>query len=304
MIEQPVLHLSGRKLRGALEALISAAESVGGIERMALAVRLKATLFHDRLGQGRAATVDRSSFTELAQAMPTVRRRIGALIEQQGWIEVRNAISVLLQDAHVPDTADQRIAAFERALRANDRPSPASAIESSGAQSQPRGRDRFIRDLAAELLHAVYPEHHPLMTRWVWDAKANSGVLREIWHDTASGSDDVDRVVIDIADIHATFLGLREELSQFLSENGIFRDMLGYVDLLCAHIYGDYINAQGGAYLKTDFNAGAADPLEHTRRILGLDRRGLEGRDAGLRAQAEIDSAPNSRGAGGLPAKH
>ena len=32
------------------------------------------------------------------------------------------------------------------------------------------------------------------------------------------------------------------------------------------------INAQGGAYLKTDFNA-APDPLEHTRRILGLDLR-------------------------------
>ena len=31
------------------------------------------------------------------------------------------------------------------------------------------------------------------------------------------------------------------------------------------------INAQGGAYLKTDFSA-EADPLEHTRRILGLDR--------------------------------
>ena len=47
--------------------------------------------------------------------------------------------------------------------------------------------------------------------------------------------------------------------------------MLWYVDLLQAQIYGDYINAQGGAYLKTDFSA-ESDPLEHTRRILGLDR--------------------------------
>jgi hypothetical protein len=50
----------------------------------------------------------------------------------------------------------------------------------------------------------------------------------------------------------------------------VFRDMLWYVDLLQAQIYAGYINAQGGAYLRTDF-ASEADPLEHARRILGLD---------------------------------
>ncbi len=39
-----------------------------------------------------------------------------------------------------------------------------------------------------------------------------------------------------------------------------------------AQVYGDYINAQGGAYLKTDFGS-ETDPLEHTRRILGVDAR-------------------------------
>ncbi len=56
---------------------------------------------------------------------------------------------------------------------------------------------------------------------------------------------------------------LREELSQFLSDNGIFRDMLWYVDLLQAQIYGDYINAQGGAYLKTDFSAECRSARAH-----------------------------------------
>jgi hypothetical protein len=103
------------------------------------------------------------------------------------------------------------------------------------------------------------------MQRWVWDRKANTGVIREIWH-----GEDVDRLVIDIPDHYETFLVLREELSQFLADNGVFRDMLCYVDLLQAQIYGEYIDAQGGVYLKTDF-ASEADPLEHPRRILGLD---------------------------------
>ena len=39
---------------------------------------------------------------------------------------------------------------------------------------------RWIRDLATEMLHNREPERYPLMNRWIWDAKANTGVLREI----------------------------------------------------------------------------------------------------------------------------
>ena len=63
---------------------------------------------------------------------------------------------------------------------------------------------------------------------------------------------------------------LREELSQFLTDNGVFRDVIWYVDLLSAKIYADYIAAQGGVYLRADFSH-PGDPMEHTRRLLGLD---------------------------------
>jgi len=65
-------------------------------------------------------------------------------------------------------------------------------------------------------------------------------------------------------------LVLREELSQFLASNGVFRDVLYYVDLLLAQIYADYISEQGGSFLRTDFSS-ELDPLEFTRRMLGLD---------------------------------
>jgi hypothetical protein len=277
---RPTLHLSGPKLRAALEQVIAAAETVGGIERFVAAIGLRAVVFQDRLGDGKVATLTRATFEELLPLMPTVRRRIGAMIDAAGWPAVHTAIIALLADAKVPGTADARIAQFERdvGLKSRGAGNGSPAAEREGAQPSHRAaHHRCLRDLAAELLHAVYPEHYPLMMRWVWDATPNTGVLREIWHDPVAG-DDVDHVVIDAPDTHDAFLVLREELSQFLSENGIFKDMLWYVDALSAQVYSIYINAQGGAYLKGDFQA-IGDPLEHTRRILGLDR--IHGRRRG-----------------------
>ena len=108
-------------------------------------------------------------------------------------------------------------------------------------------------------------EKYPLMTRWVWDYAANTGVIREIWY-----ADDIDHLTLNIADTYETHLVLREEISQFLASNGVFRDVLYYVDLLLAQIYADYISEQGGSFLRTDF-ASEVDPLEFTRRMLGLD---------------------------------
>ncbi len=125
---------------------------------------------------------------------------------------------------------------------------------------------RWTRDLAAEVLHNIDPERYPLMTRWVWDAGTNTGVLREIWH----GARRRPHRRSPRRDDYATFLVLREELSQFLSGNGVFRDVLQFVDMLCAQVYADYIGEQGGSYLRTDFTA-PEDPMLHTRRLLGLD---------------------------------
>jgi hypothetical protein len=156
------------------------------------------------------------------------------------------AISALLDGARDSSGTDERLAAF-CARFPQDR------------------KHRWVRDLAAEILHNVDPERYPLMCRWVWDRKANTGVIREIWFD-----DNVDNMTIDVVDGYGTYVMLREELSQYLTANGVFRDVIWYVDLLCAKIYADYIAAQGGVYLRADFSA-PGDPMEHTRRLLGLD---------------------------------
>jgi hypothetical protein len=238
-----------------MEELVTGSEAEGGIERYVEGLKLKAALFQNALAQGRAGSLDRETFKTLCAFIAPVRRRIGVRL-QDDFAMVLEAVAALLDGAADTTTADDRVAAF--------------------CARFPRDKKhRWVRDLAVELLHYSDVERYPLMCRWVWDNRANTGVLREIWH-----GDDVDHRVIDVADDYATFLTLREELSQFLTDNGVFRDVLFYVDLLCAQVYAGYICSQGGSFLRTDFSA-PDDPMQYTRRLLGLD--GVDARNGRTR---------------------
>ena len=228
------LHLSGAKLKLALESLVARADEHGGVETYVTALKAKSQLFRDALGAG----LDLRGFRTLCAHMATVRRRIGAHAGPDGFPRMKRLVENLLASGDLP----QFCAAF------------------------PDDRDhRWVRDLAAEVLHNADPERYPLMTRWVWDVRANTGVLREIWH-----ADNVDAITIEVPDGYDTFVRLREELAQYLTANGVFRDVLFYVDMLAAQVYADYIGERGGTYLRTEF-ATPEDPMLHARRILGLD---------------------------------
>ncbi|HET9651627.1 MAG TPA: hypothetical protein VFP36_05525, partial [Usitatibacter sp.] len=179
------------------------------------------------------------------------RRRIGAHIEPEGFEALRDQVVGLLEGP--ASQADARIEAF--------------------CAGFPDDRShRWVRDLAAELLHHTDPERYPLMTRWVWDERTNTGVLREIWH-----GEQVDNMTIDVPARYETFLQLREELSQFLAGQGVYRDVMHYVDLLSANVYARYIHEQGGSYLRADFSSAEA-PMVHVHRLLGLDGIAEDGR--------------------------
>ena len=242
-LERPALELSGEILRTALQMMVSGSEDHGGIERYIDAVKLKSTMFRQALVENDIADLDLETFKGLCMFMATVRRRISEQLNEEAFVEMRAAIIELFDDG---EHFDGRIGRFCDRFP-NDK------------------QHRWVRDLATELLHNADPERVPLMNRWVWDAKSNTGVIREIWH-----GDDVDHITIAVADGYGTYLMLREELSQFLSDNGIFRDVLYYVDVLCAQVYAQYICEQGGSYLRADFQA-PEDPMQHTRRLLGLD---------------------------------
>ena len=241
-----VLDLSGPVLRAALADLADAAEPTGGIEAYVGLLRLKAALFAEHLAGGRAASLDEAAFGELCGFIAPARRRAGAWIAAHGFPLLRTRLVRLMSGSADADSADARLAAF------------VAAFDSEGTH-------RWARDLAAEALHFSAPEAVPLMTRWMWDAAAATGVVREIWHETETLPDGP-----PVADDCATFVVLREELFGFLRDNGAFRDLPLLADLLCAHVYSGYIDRRGGAYLKTQFGA-APDPMAHTRRLLGLD---------------------------------
>ncbi len=244
--ERVQLELSGPALASALANVATGAEELGGIERYAEALDLKSSMFKDVLGDGNVRNLELEQFMGLCVFMSTVRRRVSPYLDADGFRTLKAALYDLLQGATDTTTTDDRVAAF------------------CAAFPQDKGH-RWVRDLAGEVLHNTDPERYPLMNRWVWDAKANTGVIREIWH-----GDAVDHMTIPVPDTYETFVVLREELSQYLTSNGIFSQVMQYVDLLCAQIYAEYICAQGGSYLRTDFSA-PEDPMEHTRRILGLD---------------------------------
>lgn len=246
VLERPRLDLSGPLLIRAFETVVQGTEESGGIEYWTDALKLKSRMFQQALGQGHPGDLPVETFKGLCAFMASVRRRIGAHLEIPSWDELVDAIVGLLDGMNDTSTTDQRVAAF-----------CASFPQDS--------KHRWVRDLAAEILHNVDPERYPLMLRWVWDRKANTGVVREIWFD-----EEVDNITLKVPDGYATYLMLREELSQFLTDNGVFRDVIWYVDLLSAKIYADYIAAQGGVYLRADFSH-PGDPMEHTRRLLGLD---------------------------------
>jgi hypothetical protein len=246
---RPVLDLSGPRLRAAFEHLVESADSTGGVERYVGALALKASLFEEVLGKGRVGELTETEFCDLAAFITPVRRRVGAWIGKNGFAALHGRLNALLDGWSDLSSADRRLGDFVAAF--------------------PQDREhRWVRDLAAEVLHFTTPDRYPLMTRWMWDARVNTGVLREIWH----SHDGAAPSTIAIADDFATFAMLREELEGFLADNGIFRNLPFYVDLLCAHVYAGYINDKGGQYLRGDFCGQAKeDAMAHTRRLLGLD---------------------------------
>jgi hypothetical protein len=253
---RPHLDLSGPLLGSAFAVLVKAAEAQGGIELWIDALKLKSRMFQQAL---ETPTLELEAFKGLCAFMSSVRRRVGPWLEQPAFEDMRAAISELLEGREDTSTTDQRVEAFCRRFP-EDR------------------RHRWVRDLANEILHQTDPERYPLMNRWVWDEQANTGVIREIWY-----GDNVDNITLSVPDGYQTCLVLREELSQFLTDNGVFRDVLWYIDLLCAQVYSGYISSQGGVYLRADFSS-PHDPLEHTRRMLGLDGVKADSRRTRLKA--------------------
>ena len=239
----PVLHLDGATLRTAFESMNVCGEKLGGIEMIVEGLRGKSLLFQ-RTFSGDDALMTDTEFFDACAFMPTVRRRIQPILKSKGFDHLRNAVTVLLDGISL-ENVDLKLTKLTHDLQISE-------------------RDRWIRDLAAEILHYRDPETFPLMTRWVWDSESNSGVLREIWFT------DAQDFHLDIPGDIRTHLELRKELHGFLDNSGVYANHHFIIDILFAWIYSQYIGSQGGSFLKTEFS-DSGTPFNYALRMLGLD---------------------------------
>ncbi len=243
MNNTPVLHLDGAILHTAFDSMIECSEKLGGIEMMVEGVRGKSLLFQ-RTFSGDGSMMTDTEFFDACAFMPTVRRRVQPVLKAKGFEYLRDAITALL-DNFTLENADSRILKLKEEL----------AFDT---------KDRWIQDLAAEILHYRSPDIFPLMVRWVWDCQSNTGVLREIWFS------EMQNIKLDIPDGVRTHLELRRELHDFLENAGIYANHHFIIDLLFAWIYSQYIGTQGGSFLKTEFSQSGT-PFDYALRMLGLD---------------------------------
>lgn len=239
----PVLHLDGAILHTAFDSMIECSEKLGGIEMIVEGVRGKSLLFQ-RTFSGDGSMMTDTEFFDACAFMPTVRRRVQPLLKAKGFEYLQNAVTALL-DSITLENADVRILTLKKEL-ASDM------------------RDRWIQDLAAEILHYRNPDIFPLMTRWVWDNESNTGVLREIWFTEMQNNK------LDIPDGVRTHLELRRELHEFMENAGIYANHQFIINILLAWIYSQYIGSQGGSFLKTEFSQSGT-PFDYALRMLGLD---------------------------------
>lgn len=239
----PRLQLSASAIGNGFDSLLAKAEESLGLDAYLSALRLKSELFSELLNADRPERLNEKSFLAICTFMSTVRRRIGAWLDENSFNLLQDRLLMLL-DTRKP--GGQRFEYFVASFPSDH-------------------THRWVRDLAAEILHFTEPEKIPLMTRWIWDAQTGSGVIREIWFDQAI---PLDTLALD--DRPVTFLALNSELKEFLGTHGIYRDRIWMQDLLCAHLYAAYINNRGAVFLKSEFT-GDVDPMAHTRRLLGLD---------------------------------
>ena len=239
----PVLHLDGGTLRTALNSMTACSEQLGGIEIIIEGLRGKSLLFQ-RTFSGDGMTMTDTEFFDACAFMPTVRRRIRPILKSKGFDHLQSALTKLLDGVSF-ENVDSRRMELARNLRTSE-------------------KDRWIQDLAAEVLHFREPETFPLMTRWIWDGESNSGVLREVWFS------DTQDFHLNVAGDIRTHLELRKELYGFLEDSGVYANHHFIIDILFAWIYSQYIGSQGGSFLKTEFNHSGT-PFNYALRMLGLD---------------------------------
>jgi len=230
------------------------AEDGAGLEDLLTSLQAKSQLFSGLLNAEALPSLSMDGIEALLETVFSARRRVFPALQALGVEGTREAIHALLYGD---------IALVERLQKFSEIvPLDETADKETRKQAAKNRRAAF--DFGAEMLHFNNPVKYPLMTRWVWDQNTVSGALREF----IRGNDSLPDV--PLGNSPEMFEGARAWLAEQIAEQGLYKDVPFWIDLVLAQAYSEYFRSMAEGMLSADFGRGIT-PQEQLKKFLGID---------------------------------
>lgn len=252
--------LDVRQFQQRYSALKHIAEEDAGIEVFLASLEAKHQLFFSLLNEGAIDELTMVGVEALLETVFSARRRVYPAYVELGIEATKGGMRELLYGkAALLD----RLQCFSEIVQIDE------AADKETRKIAAKNR-RAAFDFGAELLHFNNPIKYPLMTRWVWDQNTVSGALREF----IRGNDTLPDV--PLGNSPEMFEGARTWLAAQLAEQGLYKDVHYWVDLVQAQAYAEYFRSMAEGMLSADFGR-ASGPADHIKKFLGIDSPAKEG---------------------------
>ncbi len=226
----------------------------GGIEGFLNSLEAKHQLFSLLLKQDAIDQLTLEGVEALLETVFSARRRVYFVFTTMGS---QSAVAAIRELLYGQNPLQDRMSRFSELVAIDE----ASDKEARKAAAKNR---RAMFDFGAELLHFNDPLKYPLMTRWVWDQNTVSGALREF----IRGNDSMSTVPLGSSP--ETYEGARVWLAEQLAEQGLYKDVHYWVDLMLAQAYSEYFRSMAEGMLSADFGR-ASGPADYVKKFLGID---------------------------------
>ena len=249
------LALDASQFKQFYSQLTHEAGDADGLEGYLSSLQAKSDAFAAILAPEALENLSLEDVAELLEMVFSARRRIFPALEQLGIDRLRLEIAQLL---YGKDGLAARLVAFSELLNVDEQ-------SDKEARKQAAKSRRALYDFGAEMLHFNNPGKYPLMTRWVWDQNTVSGALREF----IRGNDHLPDV--PFGNSPEMFEGARVWLVAQIGEQGLYRDVPFWVDLVMAKAYSEYFRSMAEGMLSSDFGRGTT-PAEQLKKFLGIDQ--------------------------------
>ena len=252
--------LDARQFQQRYSALKHIAEEDAGIEVFLASLEAKHQLFFSLINEDAIDELTMVGVEALLETVFSARRRVYPAYVKLGIAATKGSIRELLYGkAALLD----RLQCFSEIVQIDE------AADKETRKLAAKNR-RAAFDFGAELLHFNNPIKYPLMTRWVWDQNTVSGAIR----DFIRGNDTLPDV--PLGNSPEMFEGARTWLAAQLAEQGLYKDVHYWVDLVEAQAYAEYFRSMAEGMLSADFGR-ASGPADHIKKFLGIDSPAKEG---------------------------